>query len=297
MKSRVINPPALKLDKKMKPLNIKAGTDVLQMKNMTKHKSQDVYIQKSKSKDKPINKRLKVDSKKNLKQVSPKNKKNKQALSPRIMSPNISQKVKNPKNTQVKNKENNNKKNILETKHSLGKIMDNDSCQEIESEEDEKSNGRKSINSSDTEIIDEREFDIGSPITDKIQKYHETKFPTLSANPFMMDSSKEQSINKNVKESNNISIDIMENNTNNETDYPLYVKLLNLAKKGDRELFLEALEKILSLPNNSGNINFKDENGLSALHYACDEGNLKIVQILIKTNCNCKIRTNDKKTP
>ena len=281
----------------MKPLNIKSGTDVLQMKNMTKHKSQDVYIQKSKSKDKPINKRLKVDSKKNLKQVSPKNQKNKQALSPRIMSPNTSQKVNNQKNTQVKNKENINKKNIIETKHSLGKIMDNDSCQEIESEEDEKSNGRKSINSSDSEIIDEREFDIGSPITDKIQKYHETKFPTLSANPFMMNSSKEQSINKNVKESNNISIDITENNSNNEKDYPLYVKLLNLAKKGDRELFLEALEKILSLPNNSGDINFKDENGLSSLHYACDEGNLKIVQILIKANCNCNIRTNDKKTP
>ena len=297
MKSRVINPPALKLDKKIKPLNIKAGTDVLQMKNMIKHKSQDVYIQKSKSKDKQINKKLKVDSKKNLKQVSPKTKKNKQALSPRIMSPNISQKVNNPKNTQVKNTENTNNKNIIESKHSLGKIMDNDSCQEIESEEDEKSNGRKSFNSSDSEIIDEREFDIGSPITDKIQKYHETKFPTLSANPFMMNSSKEQSINKNVKESNNISIDITENNSNNEKDYPLYVKLLNLAKKGDRELFLEVLEKILSLPNNSGNINFKDENGLSALHYSCDEGNLKIVQILIKANCNCNIRTNDKKTP
>ena len=119
MKSRVINPPALKLDKKMKPLNIKAGTDVFQMKNMTKHKSQDVYIQKSKSKDKPINKRLKVDSKKNLKQVSPKNQKNKQALSPRIMSPNISQKVKNPKNTQVKNKENNNKKNMSKNNDTI----------------------------------------------------------------------------------------------------------------------------------------------------------------------------------
>ena len=45
----------------------------------------------------------------------------------------------------------------------------------------------------------------------------------------------------------------------------LYNKLLNLAKKGDRELFLENLEKILNLPNNLGDINFRDENGFSAL--------------------------------
>ena len=98
---------------------------------------------------------------------------------------------------------------------------------------------------------------------------------------------------------NNISIDINNCNLNikNNENYSLYIKLLNLAKKGDRDLFLENLEKILNLPNNSGDINFRDENGFSALHYSCDEGNLKIVEILLKANCDCNIRTNDKKTP
>ena len=77
----------------------------------------------------------------------------------------------------------------------------------------------------------------------------------------------------------------------------LYNKLLNLAKKGDRELFLENLEKILNLPNNLGDINFRDENGFSALHYSCDEGNFKIVVILLKANCETNIKNKEKKTP
>ena len=52
-----------------------------------------------------------------------------------------------------------------------------------------------------------------------------------------------------------------------------------LSKKGDRELFLETLEKISTFSNY--NIDYQDENGYSAIHYCCIEGNLKIVEILL----------------
>ena len=77
----------------------------------------------------------------------------------------------------------------------------------------------------------------------------------------------------------------------------LYRNLLLMAKKGDKEKFLENLEQIFSLANDLVNINYQDENGFSALHYACDEGNFKIVEILLKTNCDINIKNNEKKTP
>ena len=33
------------------------------------------------------------------------------------------------------------------------------------------------------------------------------------------------------------------------------------------------------------------------MHYACDEGNLKIVEILLNANCNINIKNNLNKTP
>ena len=68
MNSRVLNPPTVKLDKKIKPLTIKTNNDILSIKNMTKHKSQEVYIQKSTSKEKIKNKQLILENKKNLNQ-------------------------------------------------------------------------------------------------------------------------------------------------------------------------------------------------------------------------------------
>ena len=68
------------------------------------------------------------------------------------------------------------------------------------------------------------------------------------------------------------------------------------AKKGDKENFLKIIEQLL---NEEINLNYIDENGFSALHYAVDEGNFKICEILIKTkkiNINIK-STIDNKTP
>ena len=71
-------------------------------------------------------------------------------------------------------------------------------------------------------------------------------------------------------------------------------QFLQSARKGDKEQFLELLDKLVA--HNTSLINFQDEQGQTALHYAADEGNLKIVEILIKSNCNLNMRSNIKRT-
>ena len=117
---------------------------------------------------------------------------------------------------------------------------------------------------------------------------------------------KQSSTNPNSSNLSN-NIDYMNINKNNiklsinsnayiDTD-KLYRNLLLIAKKGDREKFLEILEQMYSLPSELININYQDENGFSALHFSCDEGNLKIVDILLNANCETNIKNNEKKTP
>ena len=73
----------------------------------------------------------------------------------------------------------------------------------------------------------------------------------------------------------------------------LHRKLLISAKKGDKDYFIEILSDIINHP--LGNINYSDENNMTALHYATEEGNFKICEILIKANCNINCLTNNKK--
>ncbi len=73
-------------------------------------------------------------------------------------------------------------------------------------------------------------------------------------------------------------------------------KLIYNAKKGDKENLLNILEKLI---DEEINLNYRDEMGFSVLHYAVDEGNFKICEILIKTNLidvNLK-SLNEGKTP
>ena len=76
-----------------------------------------------------------------------------------------------------------------------------------------------------------------------------------------------------------------------------YRDLLSLAKAGDKNKFSELFEKISSSPKNLVDMNYQDENGFTALHYSCDEGNLKIVEILLNANCDPNIKNNEKETP
>ena len=103
--------------------------------------------------------------------------------------------------------------------------------------------------------------------------------------------------NMDQKKISNKNLKTNQSQNQNENIDNLYKNLLLLAKKGDREKFLEILEQIFSLPNNLVNINYQDENGFTALHYSCDEGNLKIVEILLKANCETNIKNKEKKTP
>ena len=103
--------------------------------------------------------------------------------------------------------------------------------------------------------------------------------------------------NSNIEVLNNINNSLIKKDPQNTNHENLYNELLITAKIGNREKFLEILEKIFALPQDLININYQDESGNSALHYACDEGNLKIVEILIKANCEINIRNTERKTP
>ena len=230
---------------------------------LKKHNSQDVYLKPKNATDKKPKFLLteKVTHSKDMlsKKIN--------SISPRVVSPKQRQMIKSNKMSPRQN----------EKEHcqfeALDKIMsDNDSCQEIESEEEE-----DNCNAIDeTEVSDtNNELKPNQKISNI--KYHINKFPTLSSNPFM----------------NN---DLTQSQEKKEEDSEqLYRNLLILSKKGDRESFLGALDKVLLLPHSD--INYRDESGFTALHYACDEGNLKIVDILLKANCDVNARTNDKKTP
>ena len=76
-----------------------------------------------------------------------------------------------------------------------------------------------------------------------------------------------------------------------------YHKLLILAKRGDHQKFLEIFKQILSTQKNNININYKDQYGKAALHYACDEGNLKIVEIILNSDCDINIKNNNNQSP
>ena len=76
-----------------------------------------------------------------------------------------------------------------------------------------------------------------------------------------------------------------------------YKNLILLIKNGDTEHFLDIFEKNSIIPNFFLGINYKDENGNTMLHYSCDEGNIKIVEKLLNSNCDPNIKNNKNETP
>ena len=107
--------------------------------------------------------------------------------------------------------------------------------------------------------------------------------------------------NDNYSEYNLKNIKKLSLNNKNPTEkereiIDLLRKLIYNAKKGDKENLLNILEKLI---DEEINLNYRDEMGFSVLHYAVDEGNFKICEILIKTNLidvNLK-SLNEGKTP
>ena len=145
---------------------------------------------------------------------------------------------------------------------------------------------KKNLKKSPTSSKDSSNFSI----KENIEFFH-YKYPTLNCinskspttNPYSSNlSSNNPSINANTEFSGN-------SNTEN-----LYIKFLTAARRGDKENFLEIYNKI---PNDIKNKDYQDENGNTALHYACEEGNLKIVEILLGFKCNPNIKNSANNTP
>ena len=102
--------------------------------------------------------------------------------------------------------------------------------------------------------------------------------------------SKSSNINNNSSKKESTNLDC----SNADIDYN-YNNFLLLAKSGDKMKFLDFLKKFESIK--TMDINYQDEKGNTALHYSCDEGNLKIVEILLDANCNTNLTNNNNETP
>ncbi len=163
-----------------------------------------------------------------------------------------------------------NNNNTTSKKSCMNKILNDQSIQELDTEENEMINDKNISNKNKTNNINNINVNINYNKTPKKKNNIKINESSFSIN------------NENI--TNNLNINNINNNNLNR-------ELLIYSKKGYKEKVLE----IISQENLD--INYQNENGWTALHYACDEGNLKIVEILIKAHSNVNIKNNDKKTP
>ena len=228
------------------------------------------------------------------------------------------------KNLNNGNEDENNRKFNISKK--LKKIC-NDNIKHYDDNEKEKINENL-----DNEVLitEEQEEMHNIPITERnISKI--INFPNVSKNPFLNDNNlNKQHKNKNKKDNSIIKSSVgtfLNSSTNesykniNELSYSnrvvpfafsenlktdlnikngeneLYHNFLNLSKNSDLDKFSEVFNKILKLPKELININYQDEKGYSALHNSCEEGNKKIVEILLKEKSDINIKTKENKTP
>ncbi|MCQ2817184.1 MAG: protein kinase, partial [archaeon] len=298
--------------------NIRDNTEGVNFQSDQKrHKSQDEYSPRLIKSDKKI-----LNTQFNQKNISPNNKKILQQ-SPKLIHSNKGKgqmQIQSEDYEFENQNENSNKKKKKHIKEgSLEKIMsDTDSCQEISSDSDD-----------DSRIIDEEDMDEGTYINElpsrkNIDKGYLGKtntspnrintkeagkvktminaFPKLSSNPFITNPNEDKEKGKDIEMVNTStggkksdkSVKKVSPRHHSKDITGLYRDLLVLARKGDKDTFIETLGKILK---KEGDVNYKDERGFTALHYACDEGNLKIVDILIKARCELNVKTFEKKTP
>jgi hypothetical protein len=197
----------------------------------------------------------------------------------------------------------NGQKNIINT----SKILNEESIQEIDSEDNTinivkikktttvttntKNNDTYFSNNNNTKCNKAKNMNINNKnnYTNKINM-------NLTNNYYIESNDKNKIIKKinfdEIQNSSNIKKNININNSNNINEIEDEIKnreLLMIAKRGDKEKILELLS------TNQININYQNENGWSALHFACDEGNLKIVDILIRSKIDINLITNEKK--
>ena len=178
------------------------------------------------------------------------------------------------------------------------KMMSDSSLQELDTEGN--MNSIENENEEDIIIINEqKESTVTNDFymsqinenTQQIEKDISNRIPNVLVNPFTLSNSDEE-------RKNNVKIDDTSSPTQKisvESELEcLQRKLLQTAKRGDKDKVANILQKILS--NKKGDINYCDENNWTALHYASDEGCLKIVELLIKSNCDVNALTKNRKT-
>ena len=178
------------------------------------------------------------------------------------------------------------------------KMMSDSSLQELDTEGN--MNSIENENEEDIIIINEqKESTVTNDFymsqinenTQQIEKDISNRIPNVLVNPFTLSNSDEE-------RKNNVKIDDNSSTTKKfsvESELEcLQRKLLQTAKRGDKDKVATILQKILS--NKKGDINYCDENNWTALHYASDEGCLKIVELLIKSNCDVNALTKNRKT-
>ena len=195
------------------------------------------------------------------------------------------------------NKRNLNNNNILGNNNTskisgIKKILNDQSIQEIDMEENqiinlsEKNNNISNANNSNINSSETNKNIIKGKASNNINNINvNINYNNNSNSP---KNKKDTKISENSFSINNININNLNDTSSNNN---LNIELLIYSKKGYKEKILEIIS------HKNVDINYQNENGWTALHYACDEGNLKIAEILIKDHCNVNMKNNDKKTP
>ena len=189
-------------------------------------------------------------------------------------------------NKKILNNNNNIINNIDDKNSGLKKIINDQSIQELDTEENDIINisGKNKNNISNTSNSKENNNKIS--IKDKTSNNINNINVNINYNNSNSPKNKKNiKINENSFSINNI-INISDKNNND-----LNKELLKYSQIGHKEKILEIIAQ------KNVNINYQNENGWTALHNACDEGYLKIAEILIKAHCDVNIKNNDKKTP
>ena len=125
-------------------------------------------------------------------------------------------------------------------------------------------------------------------------------------NIYNLDNNKRKKINdlnSNINMEGEIDNEKIINNQNNKVinaddNNVLFKNLFNSIKNEENDKIIEIIKKIKEIQKNAFNINIQDkENGNTALHYACQKNNKKIIQYLLDSNSDPNIKNNNMQTP
>ena len=216
-------------------------------------------------------------------------------------SKNVNQMKTTNKTTYIINNINSSKP---QNKSRFDKLLKEESIKELEAEENDDNNNTSLNNNKNNRNNNITNFNINTINnntyeSENVELINNGNKKTINVSIILSNEIDNAKINNsNDNSSNKINIDknnisFSDNNNNIKIEYENIesnIELLKYSKKGDKEKVLEILN------NTKVNINYTNEDGWTALHYACDEGNLKIAEILIKAHIDINLKNNDKKT-